>query len=54
MKQTEKLSIYIAEKYQDENLPERIAAIAKREDRSVNYIVTQALVEYVEKHEVKK
>jgi predicted transcriptional regulator len=54
MNQTEKFTVYIADKYKDARLPERIAAIAKREDRSVNYIVTQALVEYVDRNEVKK
>ena len=51
--QDEKLSIYIAKPKRGANLIARLRKVGAQEDRSVNYLVTEAIREYIEKHEGK-
>lgn len=50
----DKLSIYIPQEKRKEKLVERLIQLAKRKDRSVNYLVVQAILEFVEREERKK
>jgi predicted transcriptional regulator len=50
---TTKLSVYIPKAKQGEGLVERLIKIGKAQDRSVNYLVVQALSEYVARAEKK-
>jgi len=46
-----KLSIYIPEDKREHQPIERIEQLAKDRDRSVNYLITKALAEFVEREE---
>lgn len=50
----DKLSIYIPQEKRKEKPVERLIQLAKRKDRSVNYLVVQAILEFVEREERKK
>jgi predicted transcriptional regulator len=50
---TTKLSIYIPKAKQGEGMVERLAKIGKAQDRSMNYLVVQALGEYLARAEKK-
>lgn len=47
----DKLSIYIPRSKQQLKPIERLQKIAEKRDRSLNYMVVQALLEYVEREE---
>ena len=50
----DKLSIYVPQKYRDKKPIDRLAKLAKKRDRSVNYLVVQALIEFADREEKKK
>ncbi len=47
----DKLSIYVPQDKRDQQPIERLEQLAKDQDRSVNYLVSRALVEFVEREE---
>lgn len=47
----DKLSIYIPQKKMDENPVERLIKLGKKRDRSVNYLVVEAIVQYLDREE---
>jgi len=47
----DQLTIYIPQSKRDKNIVERLNEIAEEEDRSVNYLTIQAIIEYLEKEE---
>ena len=49
----DKLSVYIPQDKQRANLGERLLHLAKKKDRSVNYLVVEAIIEYLEREERK-
>lgn len=50
---TDKLSIYIPQSKQNSSPIERLQKIAQKRDRSLNYMVVQALLEYIDREEQK-
>ena len=50
----DKLSIYIPQEKLKEKPVERLIKLAKERDRSVNYLVVQAILEYLKREERKK
>ncbi len=53
-KSLEKLSIYIPQKKTTEKPVERLMKLGKQRDRSVNYLVVEAILQYVQREESKK
>ncbi len=49
----DKISIYIPQKKAGHNVMERLRKIAEQKDRSINYLVVEAIVEYLEREEKK-
>lgn len=49
----ERLSIYVPENKRSQKPLERISKLAQKQDRSVNYVIIQAILEYVERAERK-
>lgn len=47
----DKLSIYIPKSKQARRLVERLARLGKKRERSVNYLVVEAIEEYVDREE---
>lgn len=47
----DKLSIYIPQKRLEEKPVERLMKLGKRRDRSVNYLVVEAILQYVAREE---
>jgi len=47
----DKLSIYIPQAKLEEQPVERLIELAKKKDRSVNYLVVYAILEYLEREE---
>jgi len=47
----DKLSIYVPQEKRQYQPIERLTKLAKKRDRSVNYLVVQAILEYVEREE---
>ncbi len=47
----DKLSIYIPQKRLEEKPVERLMKLGKRRDRSVNYLVVEAILQYVSREE---
>ena len=47
----DKLSIYIPAKKKKERPVERLIALGEKRDRSVNYLVVDAILQYVEREE---
>jgi len=47
----DKLSIYIPQKKMEERPVERLIKLSEREDRSINYLVVEAILEYLDRHE---
>ena len=45
----DKLSIYIPQKQQARNLVERLIKLGEKRDRSINYLVVEAIVHYLER-----
>ncbi len=50
----DKLSIYVPKERLKEKPIERLMKLAKQKDRSVNYLVVQAILEYLDGEEGKK
>jgi hypothetical protein len=49
----DKLSIYVPKKKMEERPVERLMALADKRDRSVNYLVVEAILEYLKREEKK-
>jgi predicted transcriptional regulator len=47
----DKLSIYIPQKKMDERPVERLIRLAEKRDRSINYLVMEAILEYLKQEE---
>jgi len=47
----DKLSIYIPQRKMADKPVERLVALGEKRDRSVNYLVVQAIIEYLEREE---
>lgn len=45
----DKLSIYVPQRKMKERPVERLIALGKKRDRSVNYLVVEAILEYLER-----
>lgn len=50
----DKLSVYIPQSKQAQRLGERLLKLADKKDRSVNYLVVEAILEYLKREEKKK
>ncbi|MFA6436665.1 MAG: hypothetical protein WC242_00915 [Candidatus Paceibacterota bacterium] len=50
----ENLSIYIPKSKMDLKPVERLMKLGKKRDRSVNYLVVEAILQYLEREESKK
>ena len=50
----DKLSIYIPQSKQELKPVERLMALGAKRDRSVNYLVCEAIIEYLDREEKKK
>ena len=50
---TDKLSIYIPQNRIEKKPVERLIALGKKRDRSVNYLVVEAIIHYLQKEEEK-
>ena len=48
-----KLTVYIPQDKQQLRLGKRLVKLAKKKDRSINYLVVEAIVEYLEREEEK-
>ena len=48
-----KASIYVPKALQGERIVERLMAVGKKQKRSVNYLVCQAIVEFLGREEAK-
>jgi len=51
---TDKLSIYIPQRKMDEKPVERLIRLGEKRDRSVNYLVVEAILDYLKREESKK
>ena len=49
----DKLSIYIPQRKMDEKPVERLIRLGQKRDRSVNYLVVEAIVQYLDREENK-
>ncbi len=49
----DKFSIYVPEKQVAEHLVERLMKLGQKRDRSVNYLVVEAVLEYLEREEMR-
>jgi len=49
----DKLSIYVPQKKVEEKPVERLIKLAQRRDRSVNYLVVEAILQYLKREENK-
>ena len=49
----DKLSIYIPQKKTEEKPVERLIRLGNKKDRSINYMVVEAILEYLEREEKK-
>ena len=47
----DKLSIYVPQEKRQSQPIERLSKLAKKADRSVNYLVVQAILEFVDRQE---
>lgn len=50
----DRISIYVPQSKRSQKPLERINKVAKKQDRSLNYVVIQAILEYVEREEKKR
>ncbi len=50
---TDKLSIYIPQKKMMEKPVERLIRLAEKRDRSINYLVVDAVLQYLDREESK-
>lgn len=51
---TDKLSVYVPLKKMGEKPVERLMALGEKHDRSINYLVVEAILQYVNREEAKK
>ena len=49
----DKLSVYIPQAKMEEQLVERLIKLGKKRDRSINYLVVEAIMEYLKREERK-
>ena len=49
----DKLSIYIPQKKMEEKPVERLIRLGEKRDRSINYLVVNAIIEYLDREEKK-
>ena len=49
----DKLSIYVPQKKMEEKPVERLMKLAAKKDRSINYLVVEAILEYLNREEKK-
>jgi len=49
----DKLSIYIPQGKQDQKPVQRLMKLADKRDRSINYLVVEAILEYLKREEIK-
>jgi len=49
----DKLSIYIPQSKMEQKPVERLIRLAEKKDRSINYLVVEAILEYLEREERK-
>ena len=49
----DKLSIYIPQKKMEERPVERLIKLSEKKDRSINYLVVEAILEYLKREEKK-
>ena len=47
----DKLSIYIPQRRMDEKPVERLMRLGQKRDRSVNYLVVEAVIQYLDREE---
>ncbi len=52
-KTLDKISIYIPQKKAQENVMERLRKQAEKKDRSINYLVVEAILQYLDREEKK-
>ena len=52
-KPTDKLSIYIPQSKMNQNPVERLMKLGDKRDRSVNYLVVEAIMQYIDREENK-
>jgi len=52
-KPTDKLSIYIPQSKMEQNPVERLMELGDKRDRSVNYLVVEAIMQYLKREENK-
>lgn len=50
----DKLSIYIPQKKMKERPVERLIKLSEKKDRSINYMVVEAILQYLKREEEKK
>ncbi|MCK4357105.1 hypothetical protein KAW44_08475 [Candidatus Bipolaricaulota bacterium] len=50
----DKLSIYIPQKKMEEKPVERLLRLSEKRDRSINYMVVEAILEYLKSEEKKE
>jgi len=50
----DKLSIYIPQKKMAEKPVERLVKLSEKKDRSINYLVVEAILEYLKREEGKE
>lgn len=53
LKRYDKISVNVTASRVDDHLLERLEVIGQRDDRSINYLVLQAIAEFLERHEEK-
>ena len=46
---TQTISLYVPEKAQKQKVIERLMRLGKRRDRSVNYLVVEAILQYLDR-----
>lgn len=49
----DRISIYVPQSKRGQKPLERLSKVAKKKDRSLNYVVIQAILDYVEREEQK-
>ncbi len=49
----DKISIYVPEKKQSEKPVQRLITLAEKRDRTVNYLVVEAILDYLRREEKK-
>jgi len=50
----DKLSVYVSQKKQAERPVERLMKLADKKERSINYLVVKAIIEYLKRAETRR